>query len=354
MTTATLAPATERASVRPIRVIITVVLCLAVVVLLVWQRQRLAGLPDLLADANWGWIAVGIVAQVASIGALAREQRLLISVRGGRRPLPSVIATTWAGNAISVSLPLVGSAAAAVFVYKRFTSIGVDRTVAAWALAISGVYSTVSFAAIAAVGAIISGSPGLAITGVIAVLAGVLPACLILIGLRRPRVHHAAITAIAYVLRLSQRLFRRPKGNADQMSSSTLDQLTTLRLSKSHTVIVSFEAVINWIFDLTCLACAIMAVHGTVPWHGLILAWAAGSSVSSLGLTPGGLGVVEIALGTALIGVGLPAGAAIAAALLYRAVKLGLVFAIGGITLLVIRWTTAREVIAPGAPLLAD
>ena len=279
---------------------------------------------------------------MASIGALAREQRRLISVRGGQRSLPSVLATTWAGNAISVSLPLVGSAAAAVFVYKRFTAIGVDRAVAAWSLAISGVYSTVSFAAITAVGAIISGSSGLAVTGVITVVAGVLPVCLVLAGLRRPRVHAGASRVIAAALRLSQRLFRRPLGNADDISAATLDQLTSLRLTKKNAAIAVSMAVVNWAFDLACLTCAIMAVHGTVPWHGLILAWAAGSGVSSLGLTPGGLGVVEIALGTALIGAGLPAWAAVAAALLYRAVKLGLILAVGGITLLFIR--------RPGAP----
>lgn len=146
---------------RPVRVLITVVLCVLVIVLLVWQRQRLAGLPMLLAHARWRWIGLAIVAQAVSIGALAREQRRLISVRDeGLRSLPSVLATTWAGNAISVSLPLVGSAAAAVFAYKRFTAIGVDRAAAAWALAISGVYSTVSFAAITTFGGIISGSSG--------------------------------------------------------------------------------------------------------------------------------------------------------------------------------------------------
>jgi uncharacterized membrane protein YbhN (UPF0104 family) len=102
-------------------------------------------------------------------------------------------------------------------------------------------------------------------------------------------------------------------------------------------------SIVNWVLDLGCLTCAILAVHGTVPWPALILAWAAGSSVSSLGLTPGGLGVVEIALGAALIGIGLPAGVAIAAALLYRATKLGLVLAVGGVTLLFIRRPKAPD-----------
>ena len=338
-TTAAQPPLADQRRTRPLRVWLTVLVCCVVVALLFLQRRRLAELPQILAEANWKWIGVGVVAQVASIGALARLQRRLISVRGGHRSLPSVIATTWAGNAISISLPLVGPATAAVFVFKRFTAIGVDRAAAAWALAISGIYSTVSFTAITAVGAIVSGSTGLAVTGAITVVALVIPVCIVLAVLRRPRVHAAATTAFAALLRLSQRMLHRPKGNADQISTSTLDQLITLRLGPRDTVIASATAVLNWTLDLACLACAIVAVHGAVPWQGLILAWAAGGSVASLGLTPGGLGVVEIALGAALMGVGLPGAAALAAALLYRATKLGLVLAVGGVTLLVIRRT---------------
>lgn len=337
MTTAVQDATLRERRVRPVRLALTVLACCVVLVLLYSQRRRLAGLPNILAHANWKWIGLGVVAQVASIGALARLQRRLISVRGGHRSLPSIIATTWAGNAISISLPLVGPATAAVFVFKRFTAIGVDRAAAAWALAISGIYSTVSFTTIAAAGAIISGSPGLAVTGIVTVVAVVVPVCGVLAGLRRPRVHAGATMAFAAVLRWSQRMVHRPRGNADQISTATLDQLITLRLGPRDTIVASATAVLNWLLDLLCLACAIMAMHGRVPWQGLILAWAAGSGVALLGLTPGGLGVVEIALGAALIGVGLPAAAALAAALLYRATKLGLVLAIGGITLLVIR-----------------
>lgn len=334
--------AAEPTRTHPVKIVLTVVVCCVVVALLVWQRHRLADLPRLLMDADWAWIGVAVAAQFASIGALAREQRRLISVRGGLRPLPSVVATTWAGNAISVSLPLVGSAAAAMFAYRRFTSIGVDKAVAAWALAISGVYSTVSFAAITAVGGLVSGSTGLVTAGLITVVAGVVPVVLLLAGLRRPRVHAAAGRGIAALLRLPQRLINRPCGNADQISIGALDQLTSLRLTRSGALVATFTAVSNWLFDLAGLTCALLALHTDVPWHGLILAWAVGSGASSLGLTPGGLGVVEIALGAALIGVGVPAGAAIAAALLYRATKLGLILVVGGMTLLFLRSRRAR------------
>jgi len=261
-----------------------------------------------------------------------------------------VLATTWAGNAISISLPIVGSATATVFVYYRFTAIGVDRALAAWALAISGIYSTVSLATIAAAGAMISGSPGLAITGAATVLLGVIPVCLVLVGLRRPRVHAGASKVMAAGLRMMQRLFRRPSGNADQISRSTLDQLISLRVDVASGFVAGSMAFVNWILDLACLTCAILAVHGTVPWSGLILAWAAGCGASSLGLTPGGLGVVEITLGAALIAAGMPADLAIAAALLYRVIKLGLILAVGGMTLVILRITASAPATASTLP----
>jgi uncharacterized protein (TIRG00374 family) len=336
-------PPAAAARVRPLRVALTAILCAAVVALLVWQRHRFAGLPGLLANANWAWVALAIMAQVISVGALAREQRRLISVRGGQRSLPSVLATVYAGNAISLSLPLVGSAAAAVFAYRRFTLIGVDRTVAAWALAISGVYSSVSFAGIAALGAILSGSTGLAITGLVTAVGVVIPIIFLFAGLRRPRVKQLATTAVTTVLTVARKVIRRPSGDPAVISAGILDQLTSLRLTPHSAVVATAMAVLNWTADLLCLTCALMAIHAHVPWQGIVLAWAAGAGASSLNLTPGGLGVVEITLGAALIAAGIPAGAAVAAALLYRAVKLGLILAVGGVTLLIISHITPPE-----------
>jgi uncharacterized membrane protein YbhN (UPF0104 family) len=268
-------PPTAAARVHLVRLVLMIVLCAAVVVLLVWQRRRFAGLPGLLEHANWGWIVLAIGAEAISIGALAREQRRLISVRGGRRSPPSVLATVYAGNAISVSLPVVGSAAAAVFAYRRFTMIGVDRAVAAWAVAISGVYSSVSFAAIAALGAMISGSTGLAVTGMITTIVVIIPIILVFAGLRRPRVKRLATAVVTATLKVTQRLVRRPRGDPVELSTATLDQLTCLRLSPRSAMVATAMAVLNWTGDLACLTCAILAVHGQVPWSGIVLAWAA-------------------------------------------------------------------------------
>lgn len=77
-------------------------------------------------------------------------------------------------------------------------------------------------------------------------------------------------------------------------------------------------ALINWLSDALCLAVAIEAVGVPVPWHRLLLIWSAGAGAGSFSPTPFGLGVVDIALITALVATGVSSPSAVGAVLLYR------------------------------------
>ena len=59
-----------------------------------------------LADVDWPWLALALVAEASSMAAFARTQRRLLRAGGTPVHLSSVMAVTYAGNAISVSLPL--------------------------------------------------------------------------------------------------------------------------------------------------------------------------------------------------------------------------------------------------------
>ena len=78
----------------------------------------------------------------------------------------------------------------------------------------------------------------------------------------------------------------------------------------------------RWSADALCLAAAIAATGAEVPWHRLLLVWAAGAAVTTLGLTPGGVGTADAVLVTALVGTGMPPAAAGASAVLYRLIAL--------------------------------
>jgi putative heme transporter len=77
-------------------------------------------------------------------------------------------------------------------------------------------------------------------------------------------------------------------------------------------------AVINWAADAACLAAAVAAITVAVPWDRLLLVWSAGAAAASFSPTPYGLGIVDIALITALTRAGLASPDAVGAVLLYR------------------------------------
>jgi len=309
-----------------------------VVVALVWlvvaQRARIAESLALLAHANWWWVGAAVVAQAVSMGAMARQQRRLLGVGGSRISLAGVVATTYAGNAISVGLPLAGPAAATLFAMRRFVDLGAEATVAGWALAVSGVFSSFALVAVVALGAVVSGSGFAVVTASIGVLGGAVPLAVLLLGLRREGPRRLLEKLGTRLVSGVQKVAGKPEGDPEEIVAEQLEEVTALEPDRPTLWIAALLAVLNWLADALCLAFAILAVGGDVPWEGLLLAWAAGTAVASLGLTPGGLGVVEATLSSTLIATGLVGSTAIAAVLVYRIVSLWLVLAAGGVTLM--------------------
>ncbi len=310
----------------------------AVVVAMVWlvvaQRTRIAESLGLLAHANWWWVGAAVVAQAVSMGAMARQQRRLLGVGGSRISLAGVVATTYAGNAISVGLPLAGPAAATLFAMRRFVDLGAEASVAGWALAVSGVFSSFALVAVVALGAVVSGSGLAVVSAAVGVLGGAVPLAVLLLSLRRPGPRRLLEKLGTRLVAGVQKVSGKPEGDPEEIVQEQLEEVTALDPDRPTLWIAALLAALNWLADVACLAFAILAVGGDVPWEGLLLAWAAGTAVASLGLTPGGLGVVEAALSSALIATGLVGSTAIAAVLVYRIVSLWLVLAAGGLTLL--------------------
>ena len=270
---------------------------MALVWLVVAQRARILESLEL----SWrgptgGGSVAAVLAQAVSMGAMARRRR---HARGGRRPLVGirVLATTYAGNAISVGLPLAGPAAATLFAMRRFVALGADASVAGWALAVSGVFSSFALIAVVALGAVVSGSGLAVVTASIGVLGGAVPLAVLLLSLGRegPRagVGGLGTRLVAGV----QKVSGKPEGgDPEEIVQEQLEEVTALEPDRPTLSIAALLAALNWLADAACLAFAILAIGGDVPWEGLLLAWAAGTAVASLGLTPGGLGVVEATL----------------------------------------------------------
>jgi uncharacterized protein (TIRG00374 family) len=272
---------------------------------------------------------LAIFLESVSMVTLARMQRRLLLAGGIRLPINSMLGIIYASNAISVSIPVAGSPMSTAFSFRAFARRGADRSLAGWALAMSGVISTVAFALIVAVGAMVSGNDLAAVLGALSAVATVVPVLASLAAIRNTRLRPALSGAAARILRLVQRVIHRPDGEPREVVDTTIARITGLRLTGRGWAFVFFLATVNWVADIGCLAGSIIAVGSPVPWSALILAWSVGVGASSFGITPGGLGVVEAALAAALVAAGMHSPRAVAAVLLYRFISFWLVDAVG-------------------------
>jgi uncharacterized protein (TIRG00374 family) len=95
---------------------------------------------------------------------------------------------------------------------------------------------------------------------------------------------------------------------------------------------------------------SVLAVGAAVPWRALLLIYGVATVVGSVGITPGGIGLVEGTLCLGLVRAGVPGDQALAAVLLYRLISFWLVTAVGWLVLLYLRLErTARAASIQGA-----
>jgi pimeloyl-ACP methyl ester carboxylesterase/uncharacterized membrane protein YbhN (UPF0104 family) len=291
----------------------------------------------LLGHVRWFWILAAIVLESVSMAAFAIMLRRLLAAGGASVGIWPMLATTYAANAVSVSVPLAGPELATAFTFRRFTRQGADAPLAGWSLLAGGMISSVAAALVAAGAGLASGKILVAIVAVtggalaVAVLAGAAAAA------RRPGLRRALERGAARISRHAGRLLQRPVGDPGPTIRAWAKRLGSLQLPPSGWMSVTGLALANWLSDAAVLAVSIRAVGAAVPWHTLLLVYGSGIAGQSLNVTPGSVGVAEGALGLALAATGLHASQALAAVLLYRLASFWLVAAAGWLVLLWLR-----------------
>ncbi len=315
------------------------VLGVVVVALVVWwARGSLSGAFAAAGRASAGWLVLAGAVKAASMAGLARQQRRLIGAGGRRRPrLRSVLATAYAGNAISVALPLAGAGLSAAFTFRRYVAGGVPRAQVATGLAVSWAVATAAFTAVLAAAAAGTGHRGLLVTGVLGGVVSVAVVVGLALALRSPRVRRGLGDLALAALPAARWLTRRPLPGAALSVRSGLDRLAATRLRTRDIVAAAVSALLLWTADIACLGFALLSVGARLDAPLLVLAWSAGIAATTFSLTPGGLGLVEAALTAALVAAGLPATTTLAGVLLYRLVSFWLVAAIGAVVLAGVR-----------------
>jgi uncharacterized protein (TIRG00374 family) len=320
----------------------------AFALLIVSRRHALSVALTRLGHSHWTWIPLAIGLESASMVTFALMQRRLLRAGGkdvGKRPM---MATVFAANALSVSVPMAGPEIGAAFIYRRLKGQGADTALASWCLVVGGLVSWVAAIVVLGVGGALSENilvVGLALlAGLLAVSAGAVVHKM----LGREGVTSRWERPIGWLVRQVNRFRSEPVEQPTEALRGWLRGLRSLRLTPAEWSRVGLLGLSNWVADAGVLAMSILAIGAPVPWRTLLLVYGLATVVGSLGITPGGIGLVEGTLCLGLVSTGIPAALALAAVVLYRLVSFWLVMAAGWIVLLRLRF--AR----PGAPLAIE
>jgi uncharacterized membrane protein YbhN (UPF0104 family)/pimeloyl-ACP methyl ester carboxylesterase len=303
----------------------------------VTERAALTASFAVLGHLRWIWIPVAIAGESASMAAFAIMLRRLLAAGGANISVRPMLATTYAANALSVSVPLAGPELGTAFTFRRFTRQGADAPLAGWSLLAGWVASSAAAALVVVGGGLSSGS--VLVTAAAVSGGGLAVAALVVVGAaaHRPRLRDALERPAAWTLRNASRLCRRPADDPRQTVRAWSERLGSLRLPLSGWIAVTALALANWLSDAAVLAVSIHAAGAVVPWRVLLLVYGSGVAAQGLNITPGGLGIAEGTLGLTLIAAGLRACQALAAVLLYRLASFWLVALAGWLVLLWLR-----------------
>ena len=229
----------------------------------------------------------------------------------------------------------------------------VDRGHAAFAVAVTGIWSQVMILVYPLVGAILVFATGqlssstAAIAGVSAA-AGAMIVGLAVAALRSPAAAQRLGDTAARIAGRVAGLLRRtpPDWSGESLVRLRAERLVLLRRRwprlTAATLCNQLSAYL--VFELSLRAVGVR--YGSLPPSESFLAWAIGRVISSLPLTPGGIGFVELGMIGTLVGFGASNAHVVAAVLLYRGVIVLPTIVIGLLALPLLR----RLASAPAEP----
>jgi putative heme transporter len=279
-----------------------------------------------LSRPNLAWLGLAVLAAAASMAMFALMRRKLLGAAGVRVSFAGSSAAIYVGNALHATLP-GGAAFSTAYGYRWMRSRGASGPVAAWTLAAGGLSSTVTLVAVGLSGSLLAGGRTSALRLTLEIV-GLLAAAVAARQLSRRR--GWAIAAGKWGLRRVNRILRRPPGTGADALDLLVEQLRTVRPSRRDWAAIGAFALLNWVFDVACLAACAAAVDlRGLSLPLLLVAYTAGMATSSLSLVPGGLGLVDAALVLSFVVGGIPAASALPAVVLYRLVSYAGVVAVG-------------------------
>jgi uncharacterized protein (TIRG00374 family) len=288
----------------------------------------------LLASVSVVDLVAGVLFEAAAIAAYVKLTQAVLPVRK-RPPFSTLLRIDLSTMAASHIVP-GGSAAGTGLGYRLLTASEVSGTDAGFALATQGLGSAVVLNVLLWLALLVSiprrgFNP---LYGTAAVIGALLIAtfAVVVVSLTRGEDRMAGV-----MCRVANRV---PLLNGDGVSRvlhRVAERLRLLRADPRLLVRAALWASANWLLDAASLWVFVAAFGHRVDVDGLIVAFGLANVLAAVPVTPGGLGVVEAVLTSALVGFGTPRGSAVLGVVIYRLVNFWLPIPVGGLAYLSLR-----------------
>ena len=324
------------------RYVIGIAIGVLVLVLLFGKRAELLAAARQLTSADPVWVAAAVAAEATSLLAFAQLQGRALVLSGSRLALPGLYAVTLANDAIANTVP-GEPAVSSAYRYRYYRRHGASAASAGWTIFTVIIAQAVGMSVVLLLGVLVAlaASAGGRNTGATAVgLVVVLASGAILI--RRDLVLRLAAAAARHLRRMT----RGRSGGLVARIEATLRRMREIPLGARSTAGVVLLATAVWGANFVTLLCAFRAVHASVPWAGVLLAYGVAEVAGNLPIVPGGIGIIEGSLAVVLVAYGARRSDALSAALAFRIVSFWLAIAVGWVTVAVL----ARRSRAPVLP----
>ena len=289
-----------------------------------------------LANVSWPWGLALAVAAALDVLTTALPWRALLP----QLSWLGALGFTQASTALTIVLP-GGAPLGMAISFGFLRRLRISAGEAGFAVALTGIWSQVMILLYPLVGALLvfgSGhlSPSTAAIAGASAAAGAVIAVLAFAVLRSPGSARWVGDLAARVGAWFTRLIRRdpPAWSGDALVRVRGERLAHLRRRWPSLTASTLgnQLTAYLIFEFSLRAVGISTE--TVPPSESFLAWAIGRVISSLPLTPGGIGVVELGMIGTLVGFGAPHAHVVAAVLLYRALVIIPTLVVGLVALL--------------------
>ena len=302
------------------------------------------GWAEILQANNW-YITAAVVAMGLSMVAQAEVMVALLRPAGVPVKRTSANALGLSANSWSSTFP-GGPAISAAMIFREQMKWGASGVVASWYLVISGLFSGASMAILGLGAVFFLQADAHVFSLIVSIVALVVLTLAANWVARHPnKVEPALLKAASWF----NRKRNKPEDRFHDRIRNLVTQLRAVDLTPKWLGYAIGTSLLNWVMEIVCLFLCVLAIGAEPSVAGVILAFILAKLAGQAQITPGGLGPVDIALTTMLVGTGgLSSGQAFAAVIVFRMISFVLLTIVGWLVFL---WTFVRaeEAEAAGA-----